>query len=290
MNQYVRGLLSCALLGVIGASAPAIAQERQAEQPVEHQQMLPTAEEVIDRHIEARGGYEAIEEKTTLSAKGTYETFDDGRTAVVEYRSATGLRQYMRVEFSGERLIAGCDGEERWRITPQFGAIILGPPTGRNKRNYDLHRDLRYHRYFPRLEVSGITLFDDRECYEVRLTGRAGREGLREYFDVKTGLKAGSRKSIALSDGLGDEIEVYRDWEDVDGVKMPMTQMTLVRTPGQASPKLLTRLRFETLEWNTLDDDSFEIPEGIRANAGRVIDEVDPEEIQRQLDESDSEG
>lgn len=288
MNRVMSVCVGGLLLGGLWMTAPALAQDQQ-EDALE-QAFLPSFQQVLRNHVNARGGPEAILEKETLIARGTYDTFDDGRTAIVEYRAGTDMRQFMKIEFPGEMLLAGCDGEERWRITPEMGALVMGPPEGRTRMNYDIHRDLRYTSYFPNIEVIGLAIFDDRECYEVRMTGRSGRSGLMEYYDVETGLRAGSKKTIRLESGLGEEMEVLRNWKEVDGVKYPMTQLTYIRRPGRLEPVLLTRLNFDSLKWNTLNDEHFAVPEGIRVDAGEMTEDVDPEDVVNDAPEDEEPG
>lgn len=230
-----------------------------ADDAAGEQNVLPFADQIIAAYVEALGGEGAITSHSTIHATGTVEDIVKGRTGALDYRNGTGNRMFMKVEFPDETLAAGCDGEISWTINPTLGPIIFGPPSERNAFNFDLHRAVHYDRHFESMESVARVTFDGKPCYKVRIFDREGR-GFHQYFDVETGLKAGTERVTRLEKGDITEAEIFRSWKEFDGVKVPTRTFTRISGQGR-NDELIQVVNYNTVEFDSLTDEDFALPE-----------------------------
>jgi len=194
---------------------------------------LPTLEAILDRHIEAVGGRDAIERLTTRVLKGRLVTDLPTRQPPVHESNgfwlygAPGKYLYIQPSAFGTRR-EGFDGDVCWSWAGRDISL---------EHHYDRRfawlvdpqNAIRMQEYFPDMKVVGERTLEGRTVYRVDIDDD---ESHALYFDAETGLLT----------WLGFNREL-RDYREVDGVRVP-TEMALSRKGGSST------YVFENIEHN----------------------------------------
>ncbi len=229
------GLLTIQCLAM-GATTPGWNVERDT---------IPTLEEVLERHIEAVGGREALERLTTRVMTGRLVTDLPSRQPPVYESNAFAIygkvpAKYLYVQRSARGTHRdGCDGAACWRWAA--GETELDAHYDpRFAWSADPQNALRMWEYFPDMEVRGAGTLEGRSVYLVDIDDDVSHA---LYFDAQTGLL------VRL--GYNREIGDYRE---VDGVLVPFS-MSISRKGGSST------YVFETIEHNVpIEDSEFAAP------------------------------
>lgn len=181
-----------------------------------------TADQVMDKSIEAAGGKAALEKMTSYVAKGTLEMSAMGVTAANEtWAKAPDKRlSVTSVDGYGE-VLQGVDGKSAWSKDPQAGLKdITGEQLGQVQREAAFYGTTRWKELYPKAELTGKEKAGGRDCWMVKLTPAEGKPVMHCY-DAETFLV-----SRAVNPGPGGvEIPVeLSDYKDIgNGVKTPHT-------------------------------------------------------------------
>jgi hypothetical protein len=190
-----------------------------------------TAEQILDRYIQAIGGAEAAAKLTSYTAKGTYEGFDSDfeQVPVDVYAKAPNMRATV-IHMRGGDSTTTTDGREAWTAGPQdltpltvmslvdaalegtrFDAQVAFP--GQIKQ---ILTDWRTG--FPALRI------DDRPVDVIEGKTPSGA-GIKLYFDRETGFLVRSVRYSETAVGTVPINVVYSNYQDVPGlgVKIPYT-------------------------------------------------------------------
>lgn len=228
-----------------------------------------TLEQIIEKHIEIRGGHEAL--KGIQSFKVTGKTIRRGmETPFTALMKKPGKFRY-ETEFGGNSIVFGSDGENSWNTMGQGPAGRrgdTGATAARGGRSMmmrflpDLEGPLvDYESKGFTLELLGNELMEGTEVIKLKLTGEDGRERFlfldSEYCML---LKESSTREFR---GNTMEMETYySDYKEVDGLMIAHTIES--RTAGATERPMgggASQTILESIEINPDPDDSlFEDP------------------------------
>ena len=220
---------------------------------------LPSARSIIDRHIAAIGGRPAILARTSLHATGTVAISSAGMTGTVDLFAAKPDRTLLRISLGGIGVIEeGFDGKVGWSLSPLTGPALVQGKELEQKRFEsdflaDLHADSRYESMttVERLE------FDGRPCYKVRLVRTGGGEDI-EFYDVKTGLKAGEITTRESPMGPVTATTIESDYRQFG----PLLQPGTIKSTAMGVEQVFT---VTAIEYDTVAPATFEAPAAIKA-------------------------
>jgi hypothetical protein len=193
-----------------------------AATPGTNQEMDITAEQVIEKSIEATGGREAAERITNNVAQGTLELAPQGVTASLEvYAKAPNKRLVItRIEDFGE-VRQGFDGQVAWAENPMQGTVELeGEALAIARRNSTFYADLKWRELYQKAELKGKEQLGDREVYVVELTPAEGKPVTR-YYDAETFLLLRTDMVQPTPEGLVEVQIRLSDYRDHEGLKVP---------------------------------------------------------------------
>jgi hypothetical protein len=262
----LKGVAAVASVTVL-AAAPRAAMPAQAQPPHPAPQQapsrassaLPTATEIIARHVAAIGGEAAYQTVTSMRAYGRFDIAAQGISGALELLSARPNKLLYRVTIAGiGRIESGYDGSIGWTISP-----IAGPELLSGKQLADAADDawfdatLHQSPHVRQLTASGRTTFDGHDAYEVGVLLASGRRE-KEYFDVATGLQIGSEGLHATPQGEVATVNVLRDYRAFGAILQPTT--IVQRALGFEQVVTIT-----SCEYNTVPGDAFDPPAAIRA-------------------------
>jgi hypothetical protein len=181
-----------------------------------------TAEQIIDRSIEATGGRAAIEKLTSTHARGVMEFTSQELHGTMELFAKAPDKQLliMNLETVGE-IRQAFDGHVAWGQDAEGRVIeISGAPLGDVQRSAVFNAAIKWREQFPKAEVTGKETVGDRKAWVVRLTPATGKPILR-YFDTETFLMLRETGNRDTPQGPMDVRADFSDYRDVGGVKAP---------------------------------------------------------------------
>ncbi|MEX1311856.1 MAG: hypothetical protein AB1Z65_15625 [Candidatus Sulfomarinibacteraceae bacterium] len=217
-------------------------------------------DEIVDAHIAARGGLEAIQALQSIRATGI-ATASGGRVArVTQEIKRPGL---YRLEFDsqGTTAVFAHDGETGWQVAPRQGIFEPQPVTPENDSEAGIdERDIEgplvnWRDKGHTVELVGREMLAGGEADKLEITLADGRVRY-DYVDATSHQLVRSDKTETIA---GRELvmeETYSDFREVGGLIFPHH----IETHVTNRPETIT-ITVETVEVNPeIDDERFRFP------------------------------
>lgn len=206
-----------------------------------------TADQVLDKYIQALGGAQALGRLTSFTAKGTYEGFDSdfGKVPVDIYAKAPNLRAMVVHQLAADATTT-YDGREAWSAGPStLVPVPLIPLVGADLGGARLDAQLSFPGQIKQLLTNWradfpATSIDNHPVQVIQGTMADGTR-VKLYFDKMSGLLVRQTRYAPTAVGTVALHVSYSDYRDVPGanVKLPFTwQMTWV--DGQYTINLMS--------------------------------------------------
>lgn len=236
------------------ATAPPAAAQKPADTAA-----LPTAQAIIDKHIEAIGGRKALQAHSSVAVKGTMEIPAAGIKGPVEMYAARPNKMYMKATLAGlGDITEGFDGTTAWSITPMTGPMIsTGEELEQKAFNANFDRTLGMAEQYASMKVVEKTTFEGRPVYKLALTRKGGTVDT-EFYDVETGLKAGSIVDVKSTMGTVTATSVLSDYKKFGDILQPATMK-------QTASGAQINMTFTEMVYDKVDPTVFELPAAIKA-------------------------
>jgi hypothetical protein len=220
---------------------------------------LPDAREVIQRHIEAIGGREALMAHSSRHVTGTMSMPSTGLTGSFEMFEAKPNKAVMRMTLPGlGEFNEGYNGEIAWSINPVAGPTLLeGRQLEEKKLDADFFGDLNFEKRYASMKTVERVDFDGRACYKVQLVRRDGGEDV-QFYDLATGLRAGSIVNRETPLGSMNATIVEADYKRFGKVLYP----TKLTNTAMNQQQVLTVVN---VQFDTVKASEFEPPAAIKA-------------------------
>ena len=209
--------------------------------------VLPTADQLFSKYIDAIGGEAAVAKITTRVEKGN--TFvGENKTPIELYLKAPNKRMSISHGQNGDSITA-FDGTAGWQGGGRGGARPMAPIDSMSAMidaALPFPTNLKTLFQQPRVRTDKI---DDKEYYVVSGRGPGTPAQVRLYFDEQSSLLV---RVVRLNDaGLGNmPVQVdYTDYRDADGIKIPF-KWTLSRPQGRFS------IQVDSVQQNVPVDDA----------------------------------
>lgn len=217
------------------------------------------ASDVYTRYVEALGGQDALRRPSSSRALGEFSMPMQGIRGDLEVLAAGPNRMLVRVDIPGIGTVRqGYDGEVGWSVNPATGAMVLdGMMLDQMRQQADFLGPLGMETYVDSARVVADTVFDERPCQKVRLVTKWGEEYF-EYYDVETGLLAGTVRRQASPMGPMETTTVVSDYQDFGGILVPTR--TVQETMGMEQVITVT-----AVEYDGVDPAVFTLPAEIAA-------------------------
>jgi photosynthetic reaction center cytochrome c subunit len=194
-------------------------------EPIEQAAGQPTAEQVLDRYIQAVGGPDRLAKLTSLVATGFYKGFDDADKNPLElFARSPGQRTTIVHTLNGDSTTVVSTGDG-WIAAPEAEKPVpLLAITGQELDGVRLEASLlfpgRIKEALSKWRVGSPALVDDRELLVVQGTTASGGTATL-CFDAKTALLVRLvRYGESPVGRLVTRVD-YDDYRDVAGVKIP---------------------------------------------------------------------
>ena len=201
----------------------------------------PTADDILNRYIQALGGAEQLGRLNSFIGHGTYEGFDSyhGTVPLEVYAKSTGERSVIAHTHTGDSVLTH-DGKTAWIMGPDKPVSVLQLAPGGDFDGVVLDSNIAFPTRLKQALTGWragfpTTLIDNRPVDVVQ--AMAGETRVKFFFDKQSGLLTRVvRFSKTIVGPVPTEID-YSDYRDVAGVKMPF-EWRLTWTDGQSTYKL----------------------------------------------------
>jgi hypothetical protein len=235
---------------------PLLAPAQRPPTPSPAPGMLPRAWEVIERHLEAAGGRAAFLKLVSRDVWARYEIPGRGLRGELRMFSARPNRLLIKTEYPELGVaVTGFDGLVGWTANPGARPTLV---TGGALS--DLSTDALFDRYDEEnlisAEVVELADFDGRPCVKLKIVRTPGRQSV-EYFEVATGLFAGSVALRETDKGPVTMRTVVSRYQTFDGVKLPRS----IRIRAGGVEQVITVMR---VTHNNVDPATFAVPATLR--------------------------
>ncbi len=213
-----------------------------------------TAQQILDKYMQAIGGRAAWEKLKTRVSMGTIEIPSMSLSGTVLVHEKAPDRMLMVVILAGSAFRQGFDGTEGWSDDPVNGVRVKsGAALEEMRRDADFYHPLHLQQVYSKFAVEGTEKINGRDAYVLEATLPDGGAD-KMYFDEESGLVVRIETQVHTSDGVQNFMEDIEDYRQVDGVKLPFT----VHQTNAASSYTI---RFGDVHHNTeLDDSEFAKP------------------------------
>jgi len=195
----------------------------------------PSAEQLLDKYVQAIGGAAAIEKISSRVMKGTIE-FGEQSMPIDIYAKEPDRRISFAHTPNGDSVTA-FDGHEGWLASLGHPPHSMqGSEIDAASIDADLHLATHLPQMFSAMKVEGSKKIGDREAYLV-VGERQGKTPLELYFDQQTGLLLRLVRFGETAVGwLPTQID-YADYREANGIKVPY-RWTLARPNGRFTIQL----------------------------------------------------
>ena len=187
----------------------------------------PTADDILNRYIEALGGAQQLARLTSFTGQGTYEGFDSyhGKVPLEVYAKSTGERTVIAHTHTGDSVVT-FDGKNAWVMAPDKPVAVLQLAPSGDRDGVLLDSDIAFPARLKQAFIAWhpragfpTTLIDNHPVDVVQVT--AGETRVKFFFDKQTGLLSRMvRFSKTIVGPVPTEID-YSDYREVAGVKIP---------------------------------------------------------------------
>lgn len=219
----------------------------------------PSVDEIVSRHVEARGGLKKIRSIQTLRQSGRIRS-GANRTAVAVRELKRPARSRFEFTVQGVTAVYASDGSTGWQVSPFDGQLTPGPlpeeVVAEAAEQADLEGPLvDWKAKGHRVELVGREPVGGKDTYKLRVTLKGG--GVRhEYVDVASSRLVRTETTRQVR-GRSVQIQTtYMDFKKTKGVLFP--RRLEIQAVGR--PQILTVL-VDSIEVNPpLSDARFAMP------------------------------
>ena len=274
--RRTRVVASCLLLVGLAAPAPGLSAQAPAQAPRTAPPPrtapaapaakapatavgLPSGRSIINRHIEAMGGRNAILAHTSSHASGTMTIAGAGITGPLEIYSAKPDKSLVKISLGGiGDVVEAFDGTYGWSLQPMTGPRLAeGKELQERKFDSDFYSDLHQEGRYVSMTTVEKTTFEGRSCYKVSLIRKTGGEDI-DFYDVETGLKAGALLTRETPMGPMTVTQVQSDYKKFGGLLVP----TSLKQTAMGAEQIM---KITAIEFDTVPPSIFDPPAQIKA-------------------------
>src|ERR1700730_5049347 len=201
----------------------------------------PSADQILDKYIQALGGAQRLGSLTSFVAKGTYQGYDDPERRAAEiYAKAPDERTIIVHTPNGDSTTT-YDGRSGWIAAPDTDQPIpVMTLTGGDLQGAKVDAGVSFpggiKQLFSQWRIGFPTTINDRDVQIVQ-GSNPSEAPVKFYFDQQTGLLVRVVRYTNLPVGLNPTQDDFADYRDVSGVKVPF-RSTVTWTDGRSVTEL----------------------------------------------------
>jgi hypothetical protein len=181
-----------------------------------------SVDELIEKHIAAMGGREALSKVTSSVMTGSFELPAMGASgSITIYAKAPDKRlAVISIDGFGE-IFQGYDGQRGFNVSPMGAMDLSGQMLEDMKRDSVMHPELRLKELYPKIEIKGKGKAGDRDAWVVVMTPEKGNP-VTAYFDAETFLMIKTSGVRMTEQGEAEIESEFSDFREAPGgIKVP---------------------------------------------------------------------
>lgn len=210
--------------------AESAAKSEEAKEPAG-----PTAEQLLDKYVQAAGGATTIDKVSSRVMKGTIDF--GGRSLPIDIYAKDPEKRISISHMPDGDSVTAYNGHEGWLgMTGRPLREMHGSDLDGASIDADLHLATDLKQMFTQMRTRGTEKVGDQETYVV-VGQREGKPSIQLYFDEQSGLLVRLVRYGDTALGLLPTQIDYADYRDADGVKVPY-RWTLARPSGRFTIQL----------------------------------------------------
>jgi len=211
---------------------------------------MPSADQIIEKYVQAMGGKAAIEKLNSRTTKASFEIPAMGASGTVEGYEKAPNKTLAIITIPGFGVIReGFDGKVAWAEDPTSGMREKsGLELTDVKLEAEFHRPIKLKQLFPTMTVKGKEKVGEKEAYVIEAKPAEGSME-KWYFDTQTGLMIRQDAERETPQGKMPTETYLEDYKEVDGVKIPHS----VRL---TNPMFTISIKTEEIKHNVPVDDA----------------------------------
>ncbi len=217
-----------------------------------------TAQDILEKMINAQGGREALEKIKDTTTQATIEIMQVGMRGTITMYQKEPNKLRMDTEMMGMIMTQAFDGQTAWMDSPQTGVQIMPEELGVEFKQQSLGNDSLLHpeKYGITYQYRGEVKEDDRDCHVLEVSYQEGRK-VTMFLDASTYLPYKMKTTGLNQTGMEVDIEnILSEYKKVGEVMVPFS--ILVKEEGMEA----VRITLIEVEYNKgLEDSLFEMPE-----------------------------
>ncbi|HYL67847.1 MAG TPA: hypothetical protein VEX69_01655 [Candidatus Limnocylindria bacterium] len=226
------GMLSLAVGSATFAQTPAAVPAPQKPAAKAGAPGAPSADQILNRYVEAIGGSAAWKKLTSRVSTGTIDVPEMQISGTVDFREKAPNHFLRVIVLNGATFRQGFDGTTAWTDDPQDGLRTeTGAEFEDTRFDADFYHPLDLRQLYSKFTATGTEKIGEHDTYVVE-AARAGAESDKIYFDVKTGLALRLISKRHTRDGVSAYQEDLEDYREVDGIKLPFTVRQSISKPA----------------------------------------------------------
>ena len=226
-----------------------------SNQTAKQESPLPSAEQILERYVQALGGRAAVERVTSRVWKGSRVGADG--VLVPEGVYAKAPNKLLTVtSYPNQVFRTGFDGARGWAWSNQGARELPAEMQVQLRREAEFYKETRLKDIYSKLAVVGRETVGGREAYVVEAAPADGGSPEKLYFDAETGLLVRKYSEAKTVLGQFPTQTDYEDYREVDGVKLPFAIRWSI--PGRTWGRKITEVKQNV----PLDDAQFNQPPG----------------------------
>jgi len=214
-------------------------------------QKAPTADEIVARSVEARGGMAKVKGLQTVRMSGTAMLNDQIEAAVRILSKRPNLSRF-EMDVNGMTLVQAFDGKSAWALNPFVTGSKAAPAPEKQSQELRAHTDMDgllvdYKAKGRAVELDGTEDVGGSPAWKLKVTEKDGGVDY-VYIDTKSNLMV---KSASAHVGV---TILFSDYRMVDGLVVPF------KIEQDAGPGTV-KMTLDKIELNVpVDDAQFQMP------------------------------
>jgi len=211
--------------------------------PVEIQQApnAPSADQLLDKYLQAVGGAQRLAGFTTFVGKGSYQGYGEGEKSPIDiFAKAPDQLSTIVHRVTGDS-ITSFDGRSGWIVSPPASSPVTmiamaGGSLDAAKMDAMLFFPAQIKQSLTKWRVGFPTTIDDLDVQVIEGTTARGLP-VKLYFDPESGLLVRQVRYIDTPMGFNPTQIDYADYRDVSGLKVPF-RWTVTWLDGRSTYEL----------------------------------------------------
>src|SRR5438552_9161000 len=239
-----------------GAAAPPAGQPQASPSP---RPAGPSADDILNKYVEAIGGHAAIDKLKTRTAKGTIVQAN-GNSLQFELYQATPDKFYFLVTTPQGPFERGFDGHVAWEKNARGVREVTGGELANFKAGNSLFSLINLKEQYARPPRARRDKIGDRDVFVLDGATTDGKR-MKLYFDASHGLLLRRVTATTTMFGIISEQVAFEDYREIEGVKFPFTaRSSTIEVGNPVSTRTFTEIKVNA----PVDDSRFKMPLAVK--------------------------